>query len=283
MQSGSANLLTGTENASKVMAGILEYFKLEPHEAGKLRDLSAADLLAAQVAVTPREAGMGYAPVVDGVVVTRSPYEAVASGDFAGMPMLAGTCADEMKLFAFMEPGVFQLDEAGLLARANALTGGRGAEAIALYTAGRESRGEPVTPFEVYEAIATDSAMRAPVARMVATQSAHAPNVFSYLFTHQSVALGGLLGACHAIDLPFVFGTQELEAMKALAGEGPAVDALAEHVMDAWIAFAKTGNPGHEGLPAWPAYEPMRRATMLLGPECTVVDAPLERERAFWG
>lgn len=57
---------------------------------------------------------------------------------------------------------------------------------------------------------------------------------------------------------------------------------LAHQMQDAWIAFARGGDPNHAGLPDWPRYTPTRRATMLLGRECGVADAPYEAERAFW-
>jgi para-nitrobenzyl esterase len=53
-------------------------------------------------------------------------------------------------------------------------------------------------------------------------------------------------------------------------------------VQDAWIAFARTGDPGHAGLPEWPAYDPERRATMLLGDACRVDEDPLGAERRAW-
>lgn len=281
MQSGSANLLRPAEEASAVAQRVLDHLGVQPAEAARLRELPADALLKAQNEATPRTGGVAYSPVIDGDVIPRSPFEAVAAGEAAGIDILIGTTADEMKLFAFLEPALFQLDEAGLLERANALTGGRGAEAVALYRAGRERRGEPVTPFEVYEAIATDAAMRVPAMKLAELQAPQAA-VYAYLFTHRSPLAGGVLGACHAIDLPFVFGSYGLDAMKMLVGEGPGVVALSERVMDAWLAFARTGNPGHEDLPAWDRYEPSRRATMLLGPECRLVDAPNEAERAFW-
>jgi len=54
--------------------------------------------------------------------------------------------------------------------------------------------------------------------------------------------------------------------------------------MDAWLAFARSGCPGHAGLPggSWPAYEPERRATMRLGPETVCDHAPADAERAVW-
>ena len=282
LESGSANLLSSSAAAASVTKLILDHFQLAPAEAHRLREKTAAELLAAQNEATPRTGGVSYSPVIDGVVIPRSPFEAIADGETQGIEILIGTTADEMKLFAFMEPDVFQLDEAGLLGRADALTGGRGAEAVETYRAARQQRGEPATPFEVYTAIATDATFRVAAMKLAEIQASHTPAVYAYRFTHTSPLAGGILGACHAIDLPFVFGTYDLPAMKALVGESAEVVALSERVMDAWIAFARTGSPSHEGLPAWPTYEASRRATMLLGPECKVVDAPNEAERAFW-
>jgi para-nitrobenzyl esterase len=105
--------------------------------------------------------------------------------------------------------------------------------------------------------------------------------VYTYVFTWPSPFRDGVLGACHALDIPFVFGTHTLPSLRSLAG-GPEADGLAARVQDAWIAFARSGRPGHAGVGEWPAYEPTRRRTMLLGAECAVVDAPYEAERRFW-
>ena len=53
-------------------------------------------------------------------------------------------------------------------------------------------------------------------------------------------------------------------------------------MMDAWIAFARTGNPNTDSLPEWPAYDKDTRATMFIGPECKVENAVAEEERSAW-
>ncbi len=87
--------------------------------------------------------------------------------------------------------------------------------------------------------------------------------------------------SCHALDLPFTFGTLDAPGMRAFAGEGEAAEALSRNVMDAWAAFARYGNPGHERIGEWPAYDVARRATMELSEHCGVRDAPMEPERAL--
>ena len=85
-----------------------------------------------------------------------------------------------------------------------------------------------------------------------------------------------------ALDLPFVFGTLAHPMFRPFAGKGPEARALAERMQDAWIAFARTGRPDHADLPAWPAYDPSSRRTMILDRQCRVESAPREPERAFW-
>ena len=57
---------------------------------------------------------------------------------------------------------------------------------------------------------------------------------------------------------------------------------LATNVMDAWVAFARTGVPNHDGLPEWPPYDLNRRATMMLGVNSKVEDAPFDDLRKAW-
>jgi para-nitrobenzyl esterase len=79
------------------------------------------------------------------------------------------------------------------------------------------------------------------------------------------------------IDVGFVFGTHE----EKFFGSGPKADALSKRVQDGWLAFARTGNPSCDSLGEWPEYK-VNRATMLLGEECRVAEAPYEEERQAW-
>ncbi len=70
--------------------------------------------------------------------------------------------------------------------------------------------------------------------------------------------------------------------MDRFAGKGPDAETLAARMMDAWIAFARNGEPGHEDLPAWARYDAAKRATLVFDRECELAHAPLDAERAAW-
>jgi para-nitrobenzyl esterase len=72
------------------------------------------------------------------------------------------------------------------------------------------------------------------------------------------------------------------ETVAGFFGSGPAADALAHGMQDAWTSFARSGDPSCDSLGPWPAYEPDRRATMLLGEKSTLKHAPLDDERRAW-
>ena len=93
--------------------------------------------------------------------------------------------------------------------------------------------------------------------------------------------MGGMLDACHALELCFVFGTIDSSNSRDFSGSGPAVDALENAIQESWLAFARTGDPSNDTIGAWPRYGD-RRETMILGEKCAVENAPYEEERQAW-
>jgi len=287
LQSGAANLVAPAARAAGVAAAVLRELGIEPPQLAALRDVSAARLLEAQIRVImapPRDAGgLPFQPVVDGDVLPRDPFELVRDGGARDVAVLIGTTLDEMKLFDLMDPKARELDDDRLLRRCERTVGAaRGRAAIDRYRALRSERGAATTAPDLWSALESDRLMRAPAMRLAELQAAVQPAVYAYLFTWSSPFADGALGACHALDIPFVFGTLDEPRIAPFAGDGPDAQRLAYQMQDAWIAFARGGDPNHDGLPNWPRYERTRRSTMLLGRECGVVDAPYEAERAFW-
>jgi para-nitrobenzyl esterase len=116
LQSGTAQGLPTPAAANRVMAAILANLELAPQEAERLRDLSAAQLLAVQTRVTPRMSGVSYGPVADGVDVPVDPAAAIAAGSAVGVPVLVGTNLEERKFHRRLEPEGDHLTDDGLLA-----------------------------------------------------------------------------------------------------------------------------------------------------------------------
>ena len=83
--------------------------------------------------------------------------------------------------------------------------------------------------------------------------------------------------ALHCIDLPFCF--DNTDRSDDLTGGGPVARALAAKVSEAWIQFARGGNPNHEGLPHWPAFSAATCPTMIFNNTCTVQNDPDKAER----
>ncbi len=264
-----------------------------------LREVPVAALLDAQARVlaggsaaaeadggTGVPAGLALAPVVDGTSLPEDPSAVFERGGSAPVPLLIGTNRDEAKLFLVADPQNRQPDEATVrrrLDRAFAAAGVRRSPERVLdaYRAARSARGEPTDPRELWSAIETDRIFRIGSLRAAQAHAQVAPT-YSYLFTWESPAMHGALGACHALEIPFVFGTLDAPGMDRFAGSGEDASALSQVMMDAWLAFARTGRPGHAALPTWPPYDSGRRATMVLGPTIEVVEGPMDQERALW-
>src|SRR5678809_263012 len=94
--------------------------------------------------------------------------------------------------------------------------------------------------------------------------------------------MGGIAGACHVIEVGFVFGTYGRPEVKEFFGTGPEADALSVAMMESWLAFARSGNPATARLD-WPRYDAARRATVIFGDGAAhVEDDPSRTRRLAW-
>ncbi len=247
----------------------------------ELRAVPVERLLEAQAAViarTPPSNGFFYAPVVDGETLVVPPARAFAEGFARELPLLIGTTRDEMHLYwagvprgvegavAMIAPQLGVADTDAARAAATLFDG---------FRAARERRGESATPCDVYLGVQTELSLRHDAVRLAEAREDHQDRrTWMYLFSWRSPARDGVCGACHALDLPFVFGNLDAPGMPGFAGEGPEAQALAHAMMDAWTAFARGGAP-------WPCYDAARRATFEFGPVRALREAPLDEERAL--
>ena len=277
-------LFSGTEPTTDQLYAQLG---IEEGRLELLRNLPAAELVAAQAAVEAAafekmeemwSVRLPFGPVVDGAFLTEPPLETAATASAAqGIPFLSGNPDEEMKLVRAMMPPE-QLSRSDVMARLAQIPGG--AERVyESYRSARSARSEPSAPDDILDAIASDFLEIIPSLRFADAWSRGGAPTFGYTLDWKSPMNDGALGSCHALDIPFAFGTYEQAS--DFAGSGPDADALANTMMDVWTTFARTGNPSIEGLD-WPSYEPDQRAQVMLGSNLRVETAWRATERAVW-
>jgi para-nitrobenzyl esterase len=281
-QSGASSFVFEGDEATAVARQTLVALGVDPTPAGlgRLTEVPADAFVEAQESVIAanRSAILTYRPVVDGVTLPEPPLDAIAAGSAAGVALLCGTTAEEMRLFNLLDPSLADLDDSGLLRRARAFLGDRADDAVATYRSDRPAASNA----DVAQAMATDAVFRIPAIRLLERQAAVSPSCWAYLFSMRSTAFDGALGACHGLEIPFVFDNLGRPGVAVFTGEPPGGAELAARMHRAWVTFARTGNPGHDGLPDWPAYDTIRRATMDFDATCRVLDDPMGNERAVW-
>jgi len=267
-QSGEPRTLS-LEEAARVASRLAAALGLDRATADKLRPVPTAALLAAQDQATVEVFGetgvMPFAPSVDGDLLDTPVLNAIAAGRGTDVALLIGTTRDELRLFA--DPTAAQLDDERLARRVARLVPDR--DPLEVIAASRCALESGAGNGDVWEAIRTHARMRMPTLRLAEARAASGAPAFVYRFDWAAPGLG----AAHAIDVPFTFGTFDREGWGAVVGYDEAAESLGAELRRALAALATTGDPSREGL-AWPPYEATRRAVMLFDRDTRVVDDP---------
>lgn len=274
LQSGSGRA-SSRADAARGTDALLRELGLDRSSAAQVMDLSWERIVEAQHRVGR------WGPVCNDVL-PRSPHEAIRNADAADVPVLIGTNRDEVKLFNATSRDRAIADEALPAMVAEALPKAGPDDVVRLvevYRSSRTSKGLPVANTDLFDAITTDARFRVNATELALNYRKFPQDAFVYLFSWESPARGGAFGSCHALEMPFVFGTLWAPTQDRFAGSGPAAEALSQRMMDAWIAFACTGNPSHEGIGDWPPYEASTRPTMVFDRETRLESDPFAEER----
>jgi para-nitrobenzyl esterase len=281
VQSGSNITGTTRDAATKSAAAFMARLGLKPNQVDELAALPMEKLVEALRARSggggPGGGGFQASPVVDGGSLPTKPFDPVAPAISADVPMIIGSTETEVTWN--VNTDYTPPDEAGLRARVKtALSVEDEAQAdrvIAIYRKGRPR----ASNLDLALIIATDASNFRTGTDMQAERKAalgQAP-VYMYRFAWYSPVGGGRLRAMHCMDIPFVF--DNVDACKVITGEGRDRQPLADRMSAAWVAFARSGNPNHKGLPDWHPFDAERRATMIFNTECKVVNDPHKEER----
>jgi para-nitrobenzyl esterase len=214
-----------------------------------------------------------WQPVVHGDVIPSPPLDRIAAGAGAGIEVLVGTNTDEHR--AMLVPGgAIDRVTPDALASAIADYGLPVEETLFAYRALHPG----ASSGDLLAAIQTDWYWRIPAIRLADAHAQGGSATYMYEFAWQSPEFDGRFGACHGLEIAFVFDTLDKRFkpfMGLLLGTEPPQQ-LADKMHAAWVAFATNGDCG------WPQYDLSRRATMRFDLTSAVVDDPRSAERMLW-
>lgn len=278
-QSGSAHFLIDRDEANRYAEHFLNVLGAKGSDVSALRALTMEQVLETYTkALTAPRGVRGPMVVVDGEIFHELPIDSIKAGSADGIPLIAGTTADEWRTWQVMDPAIQDLVEGRMFGRFRRIMPGWDiTDTVKAYQEVLAKRGVATTPSEIFLAIMTARVFWIPTTRMLEAQARRGNPAYSYMFTWKAPFRGGIFGAFHGIDGGFLWGNYHPEVV----GPGPAADTLSRNMQDAWLAFARTGAPSNAGLGKWPVYGE-RRETMTLGQQCRVQEAPFEEERRIW-
>jgi len=271
IQSGSyLNRFITKSISQKVSAAVLEELKIQPDQVDSLETIpynvldAAGQKALAKVNATlkPEEMpafGLEWEPVLDGEFLPYQPNEGTAMELSKNIPLLVGSVKNEYT--------PFDSDVNDAMEKVNAQLKEKYRDRVPEYLAAmKKAYPETNIPSDYID---IDFIFRPFVIKQANQKSAlQAAPVYTYLFAWQSPAMDGAYKAFHCMDLPFVFNN--IQRCEEMTGGGKDAYILADKVSEAWVQFAKTGNPGHNKLPDWPAYNSENGATMIFDTKCQI-------------
>jgi para-nitrobenzyl esterase len=206
-------------------------------------------------------------PVADGRLILQPPFNPMAPAISAHVPMIVGHTLNEGGGPNFFSPAREVWTDADLRTEsAKRPTPVSPGVLEALRSAYPNAK-----PVEIYAHTLGQGGLRYRIdtvtqaARKVAQRAAPA---YIYTFAWKTDVMEGRPRAFHRSEIPFVFDNTDRCAHQTGGTEQARM--VAAKISDAWVAFARTGNPNHSGIPNWPEFNPERAPTMFFDNTCEV-------------
>ncbi|MFF3068984.1 carboxylesterase/lipase family protein [Kitasatospora sp. NPDC057904] len=213
-----------------------------------------------------------YSPVVDGDSLPTTPWQALAAGARTDVELLVGHTRNEQRLLSALDGLLGQVTPEQAAAALE--TFGPGPDAARRYRDGFPAAG----PDELHELVLSDWLFRMPSLHLAEARTAAGGSAHVYELTWPAPGMGGILGACHGLDVPLVFGNLDRGQPALLLGEtaSPEAEAVSAGLRAAWTSFATHGDPG------WPPYDAEQRLARQFDTTPAVVPYPEETSRRIW-
>lgn len=244
IESGHGSMLRTMASANVLIAKLAEILGV-PGTADGFRTKSLEDCAKAVETVSLPGAGLDmrepdgrdrtfglskFLPLMGDDVVPEPTLDALEKGAGAEVDILVGSCSEEMNIY-FVPLGVTEIEDANIVTAILSASTPQAPEILANYGLGKRMKAGTVLA-----AAMADLVFRDPVRQFAL---AHKGHTHVYEFGWRSPAFDGRLGACHALELPFVFNTlPSCTGPQGFVGENPPQE-IAQHTHDVWVRFAK--------------------------------------------
>lgn len=265
VQSGSTLTLGNGEESKAYGLAFIKALGLKPEEADSLNKFTYEELVAAGqgAAAILKASGLsvtrgGSSPCVDGKYIVQNPFDPTPAEFSKDVPMLIGSNLHEFGYNnrAIITPKTMEEVTATLTER-------YGAENAEKYIKAYKE----AYPFDDQPQHILATNVRTSVIKQATVKNAQGgARAYVYLFEWLSPVNDGSLGACHGMELPFMFNNIALA--RTMTGGGTDAYKLADKISSAWISFIKTGNPNCKELPEWAPYEPEKGTSMVFNNVC---------------
>lgn len=273
VQSGAMLRTMDSRWSRRIGAAVVEELGISPCKIDEIKNVPYERLLAAgekAIAKIKPEAEkegfasfiFGWAPTVEGSILPRQPFDPQAPEQSKDVPMMVGTTIHEFSMSTYVPQLRTATKEAAMEYLRATKFGDRTEEFAEIF----EKTYPDYRPKDLFD---TDITFRPnTIAQANVKVAQQGAPVYMYMFTWESPVMDGILRSTHCMEIPFVFNNADLHA--SMTGGGKEAVELADKMSQAWINFARTGDPNAEGLPQWPAYNPEEGAMMIFDNRCEV-------------
>lgn len=269
IQSGNPEAVFTKEKSNYYAERFLEVLGEEGNGISELKKLTSDELVKAEeVLLKEIEEITPFSPNLDGKIIEIKPSELLPTR--RKIPLLIGTNSDEWNLFSVLDPKILEMDFDELKSKISRSFPHVDAQIVVdFYREELERKKKVVAPWRIYSEFMTHTFFLLPSLKFAERWASFGNPVFMYLFTWPSPYRSGMLGACHTLELGFIFGNYD----ERFFGSGKKADELSRKMQEAWTSFAKNGDPSCETLGPWQGYA-HSKTVMVLGENCYLKDDP---------
>jgi para-nitrobenzyl esterase len=282
--SGQQVTAAGPRAATQRAQIFLDALGIAPDQLDRLRTLPVERLLQATKTRDPsriEDNSLYFGPVLDGDVLPVHPFWPHAPAQSARIPMVIGNTRDETRAFLGNDPANFALTWDTLpdkLEREQYVD-----LPVDVVIAEYRRLYPDYTPSQVFFAATTAGrSWRGAVEECEARARqdiGDAAPTWAYQLDWTS-PLEPQLGAFHTLDIPLVF--DNLRQPGSRTGDGAGARKVADAMSSGLLAFARSGDPNHAGIPRWQPYSLQRRETLIFDAESRLQHDPRGGERRLY-